>query len=95
MSVLSEYLAKVLSVEKEVMAFRRRYLGSTTRTLDAHEVPRILSTWALPDDAQGSDDDVFLYWANEEGHETHFRGARGSAIGELDRLGEHFAKRYP
>lgn len=92
---LSEYLAKIASVERRIMEFRRRFLGETTKTLSPDEIPKVLKSWSLPDDASTSEEDVFIYWAPDDQQHIRFRGTKDSAIGRLDRLGEYFAERYP
>ncbi|PLS85656.1 MAG: hypothetical protein CYG60_11450 [Actinobacteria bacterium] len=90
---LSEYLCKIAAVERRVMEFRRRYLDGPTRTVAPAEVPNTLKRWSVAPDAE-SDDDVYLYWTGGE-RLLRFRGGYWSEIGELDRLGDKLAKRYP
>lgn len=90
---LSEYLSKIVAVERRVMEFRRRYCGGPTRTVAPAEVPQILKEWSVAPGAE-SEDDVYLYWTGAP-RPSRFRGSYWSAIGTLDRLGDYLAKRYP
>src|SRR5215212_6546423 len=92
---LSEYFTKIASVERRVMEFRRRFLGSTTKTLEPDMIPDALKSWSLPEDAETSEHDVFLSWTPAGGTPVRYRGTHDSAIGELDRLGDYFAGHYP
>jgi len=92
---LSEYFTKIASVERRVMEFRRRFLGSTTKTLEPDKIPDALRSWSLPEDAETSEQDVFLSWTPAGGTPVRYRGTHDSAIGELDRLGDYFAGHYP
>jgi hypothetical protein len=94
-TALSEYFTKIASVERRVMAFRRRFLGSTTKTLEPDKIPDALRSWSLPEDAETSERDVFLSGTAADGTPLRYRGTHDSAIGELDRLGDYFAVRYP
>lgn len=90
---LSEYLSKIAVVERQVMEFRRRYLGGPAKVLTPLEIPGILESWsAAPTDEK--EDDVYIHWP-EEARTTRFRGSFWSAIGALDRLGSYLARRYP
>jgi hypothetical protein len=92
---LSEYFTKIASVERRVMEFRRRFLGSTTKTLEPDKIPDALRSWSLPEDAETSEHNVFLFWTPAGGTPVRYRGTHDSAIGELDRLGDYFADHYP
>jgi hypothetical protein len=92
---LSEYFTKIASVERRVMEFRRRFLGSTTKTLEPDKVPDALRSWSLPEDAETSEHEVILSWTPAGRTPVRYRGTHDSAIGELDRLGDYFAGHYP
>src|SRR5215218_5744767 len=59
---LSEYFTKIASVERRVMEFRRRFLGSTTETLKPEKIPDALRSWSLPENAETSEYEVLLSW---------------------------------
>lgn len=90
---LSEYLSKIAAVERRVMEFRRRYLGGPTATAVPAGVPHLMESWSVASGSEG-EDDVYLYWTGEE-RPVRFRGSYWSAIGALDRLGDHLSKKYP
>jgi hypothetical protein len=92
---LSEYFTKIASVERRVMEFRRRFLGSTTKTLEPDKIPDALRSWSLPEDAETSEHEVILSWTPSDGTPVRYRGTYDSAMGELDRLGEYLAGHYP
>lgn len=92
---LSEYFTKIASVERRVMEFRRRFLGSTTKTLEPDEIPDALRSWSLPEDAETSEHEVTLSLTPAGHTPVRYRGTHDSAIGELDRLGDYFVGHYP
>jgi hypothetical protein len=94
-NAFSEYLAKVASVDRNVMRLRKRMCGGPTRTISPEEAWELLEAHNIPDNKEAAGRIESLWWPDGSDYGRHFRVLENSILGELQRAAAYLEKHYP